>query len=73
MRTGPSQGSKPKQPSKTFLDSEEETKKTAIQVQKAEIESQRAEIEFQRAEWEARRSERLAAKLRELNIDPETI
>ncbi|MDD1414016.1 Uma2 family endonuclease [Dolichospermum sp. ST_con] len=52
---------------------EEETKKTAIQVQKAEIESQRAEIEFQRAEWEARRSERLAAKLRELNIDPETI
>ena len=38
---------------------EEETKKTAIQVQ--------------RAEWEARRSERLAAKLRELNIDPDTI
>jgi len=45
---------------------EEETKKTAIQVQRAEIESQRAE-------WEARRSERLAAKLRELNIDPDTI
>ena len=45
---------------------EEETKKTAIQVQRAEIQSQRAE-------WEARRSERLAAKLRELNIDPDTI
>ena len=45
---------------------EEETKKTAIQVQRAEIESQRAERE-------ARRSERLAAKLRELNIDPDTI
>ena len=52
---------------------EEETKKTAIQVQRAEIQSQRAEIESQRAEWEARRSERLAAKLRELNIDPDTI
>ncbi|GCL41090.1 Uma2 family endonuclease [Dolichospermum planctonicum] len=45
---------------------QEETKKTAIQLQ-------RAEIEAQRAEWEARRAEGLAAKLRELNIDPETI
>ena len=34
---------------------------------------QRAKIETQRAEWEARRAERLAAKLRELNIDPDTI
>ncbi|MTJ47682.1 Uma2 family endonuclease [Dolichospermum sp. UHCC 0259] len=52
---------------------EEETKKTAIQMQRAEIEAQRAKIETQRAEWEARRAERLAAKLRELNIDPDTI
>ncbi|MFN6156957.1 MAG: Uma2 family endonuclease [Dolichospermum sp.] len=44
----------------------EETRKTAIQAQRAEKESQRAE-------WEARRAERLAAKLRELNIDPDTI
>ncbi|MFM6276809.1 MAG: Uma2 family endonuclease [Dolichospermum sp.] len=52
---------------------QEETKKTAIQLQRAEIEAQRAEIEAQRAEWEAKRAERLAAKLRELNIDPDTI
>ncbi|MBD2443009.1 Uma2 family endonuclease [Dolichospermum sp. FACHB-1091] len=45
---------------------QEETRKTAIQAQRAEKESQRAE-------WEARRAERLAAKLRELNIDPDTI
>ncbi|MFM6219468.1 MAG: Uma2 family endonuclease, partial [Dolichospermum sp.] len=32
-----------------------------------------AEQETKRAEKEARKSERLAAKLRELNIDPDTI
>ncbi|TAD99299.1 MAG: Uma2 family endonuclease [Oscillatoriales cyanobacterium] len=42
-------------------------------VQRAEQESQRAEQESQRAEQEAQRAERLAAKLRELNIDPDRI
>lgn len=35
--------------------------------------AQRAEQEAQRAEQEAQRAERLAAKLRELNIDPDSI
>jgi Uma2 family endonuclease len=39
----------------------------------AEQETQRAEQETQRAEQETQRAERLAAKLRELNIDPDTI
>jgi Uma2 family endonuclease len=38
-----------------------------------ECEAQRAEQEAQRAEQEAQRADRLAAKLRELNIDPDTI
>lgn len=37
------------------------------------LERQRANLEFQRAEQEAQRAERLAAKLRELNIDPDRI
>ncbi|GJD22660.1 hypothetical protein RIVM261_076160 [Rivularia sp. IAM M-261] len=43
------------------------------EAQRAEQEAQRAEQEAQRAEQEAQRAERLAAKLRELNIDPDTI
>ncbi|MEA5606037.1 Uma2 family endonuclease [Nostoc sp. UHCC 0252] len=39
----------------------------------AQEEKQRAEYEKQRAEQEKQRSDRLAAKLRELNIDPDTI
>lgn len=39
----------------------------------AEREAKRANIEVKRAEIEAERAERLAAKLRELNIDPDTI
>ncbi len=39
----------------------------------AKQESQRAQQEALRAEQEAQRAERLAAKLRELNIDPDTI
>ena len=35
--------------------------------------AQRAEQEAQRAEQEAQRAERLAAKLRELNIDPDSL
>jgi len=42
------------------------------EAQRAEQEAQRAEQEAQRAEQEAQRAERLAAKLRELNIDPES-
>jgi Uma2 family endonuclease len=41
--------------------------------QRAEEERQRAEEERQRAEEERQRADRLAAKLRELNIDPESI
>jgi Uma2 family endonuclease len=39
----------------------------------AEEERQRAEEEHQRAEEERQRADRLAAKLRELNIDPESL
>jgi Uma2 family endonuclease len=39
----------------------------------ADQETQRANQETQRAEQERERAERLAAKLRELNIDPDTI
>ena len=41
--------------------------------QRAEQEFQRAEQEFQRAEQANKIAERLAAKLRELNIDPDSI
>ncbi|MEG4346606.1 Uma2 family endonuclease [Microcoleus sp. A003_D6] len=41
--------------------------------QRAEQESQRAEQEFQRAEQANQIAQRLAAKLRELNIDPDSI
>ena len=40
---------------------------------RAEAEAQRAEAESQRAEAEAQRAERLAAKLRELGVDPDGI
>ncbi len=43
------------------------------ELQRAEQEKQRAEQEKQRAEQEKQRSDRLAAKLRELGIDPNTI
>jgi hypothetical protein len=38
-----------------------------------ELERLRTQQEAQRAEQEAQRAERLAAKLRELNIDPDSI
>lgn len=41
--------------------------------QQRKLAAQRAEQEAQRAEQESQRAERLAAKLRELNIDPDTI
>ncbi|MBG1268370.1 Uma2 family endonuclease, partial [Nostoc sp. WHI] len=43
------------------------------ETQRAEQETQRAQQETQRAQQEKQRSDRLAAKLRELNIDPDTI
>ncbi|MEW6497755.1 MAG: Uma2 family endonuclease [Cyanobacteriota bacterium] len=43
------------------------------EAQRAEQEAQRAEQEAQRAEQEAQRAARLAAKLRELNIDPDSL
>ena len=39
--------------------------------QRAEAERQRAEAERQRAEAERQRADRLAARLRELGVDPE--
>ena len=44
-----------------------------IEAQKAAIEAQRATIEAQRAAMFDEKAQRLAAKLRELNIDPDTI
>ena len=43
------------------------------ETQRAGQEAQRAEQEAQRAGQETQRADRLAAKLRELNIDPDTI
>ena len=54
----------------SYLELEEQRE---LQAQRAEQEAQRAEQEAQRAEQEAQRAERLAAKLRELNIDPESL
>jgi Uma2 family endonuclease len=51
----------------------QEAQRAEQEAQRAEQEAQRAEQEAQRAEQEAQRAERLAAKLRELNIDPDTI
>jgi Uma2 family endonuclease len=41
--------------------------------QRAEVEKQRAEAEKQRAEVEKQRAEKLAAKLREIGIDPDSV
>lgn len=43
------------------------------EMQRAEQQMQRAEQEMQRAEQEKQKSDRLAAKLRELGIDPDTV
>jgi Uma2 family endonuclease len=52
---------------------EQEAQRAEQEAQRAEQEAQRAEQEAQRAEQEAQRAERLAAKLRELNIDPDIL
>jgi Uma2 family endonuclease len=44
-----------------------------IAEQQAQAEAQRAQAESQRAQAESQRAEKLAAKLRELNIDPDNI
>jgi hypothetical protein len=44
-----------------------------MEIRRADAEAQRADAETQRAGEEAQRADRLAAKLRELNIDPDTI
>jgi Uma2 family endonuclease len=54
-----------------FLIFEEMAQAAEVERQRAEAERQRAEAERQRAEAERQRAERLAAKLRELGIDPE--
>jgi hypothetical protein len=52
---------------------EQETQRAEQETQRVEQQAQRAEQQAQRAEQETQRAERLAAKLRELNIDPDTI
>ncbi|BCL36447.1 Uma2 family endonuclease [Nostoc sp. MS1] len=52
---------------------QQETQRAEQEAQRAEQEAQRAEQEAQRAEQERQRAERLAAKLRELNIDPDSL
>jgi len=42
-------------------------------IEKAELEKQRAESEKQRAESEKQRADRLAARLKELGVDPDSI
>jgi Uma2 family endonuclease len=54
-----------------FTSYNQERQRAETERQRAETESQRAETERQRAEAERQRAERLAAKLRELNINPE--
>jgi Uma2 family endonuclease len=50
---------------------EQETQRAEQEAQRAEQEKSRAEQEAQRAEQEKSRADRLAAKLRELGVDPD--
>jgi Uma2 family endonuclease len=52
---------------------EEESRRAAAERQRAEEESRRAAAERQRAEEEFRRAAKLAARLRELGIDPDSV
>jgi Uma2 family endonuclease len=54
-----------------FEDREAERQRAETEQQRAETERQRAETERQRAETERQRGERLAARLRELGVEPE--
>ncbi len=51
---------------------EVESQRAEAESQRAEAESQRAEAESQRAEAESQRADRLAAKLREMGVDPDS-
>ena len=52
---------------------EAESQRAEVESQRAEAESQRAEVESQRAEVESQRAERLAARLREMGVDPDRL
>ncbi len=52
---------------------EEEARRAEEEARRAEEEARRAEKEARRAEKEARRADRLAAKLRELGVDPDAV
>jgi len=52
---------------------EQQTQLAEQQAQRAEQQTQIAEQQTQRAEQQTQRAERLAAKLRELNIDPDIL
>jgi Uma2 family endonuclease len=52
---------------------EAERRRADAESQRAEVEKQRAAAESQRAEAEKRRAEVLAARLRELGVDPESV
>jgi Uma2 family endonuclease len=52
---------------------EQQTQRAEQESQRAQQEAQRAEQESQRAQQQTQRAERLAAKLRELNIDPDSL
>jgi len=56
-----------------FLSYSEINAEWLLERRRAEQEFQRAEEASQRAEQEAQKAELLAAKLRELNIDPDSI
>jgi hypothetical protein len=56
-----------------FQRAEQEFQRAEQEFQRAEQESQRAEQEALKAQQAAQRSQLLAAKLRELNIDPDSI
>lgn len=52
---------------------EQERQKVQLEAQRADQERERAELALQQAEQEQQKAERLAAKLRELGIDPEAL
>nr|MDZ8005898.1 Uma2 family endonuclease [Nostoc sp. DedSLP05] len=52
---------------------EQQAQRAEQQAQRAEQQAQRAEQQAQRAEQEKQKADRLAAKLRELNIDPDNL
>ncbi|MGL5062052.1 MAG: Uma2 family endonuclease [Microcoleus sp.] len=57
----------------SFEQAQQERQRAEQESQRAEQERQRAEQERQRAEQERQRADALAAKLRELNIDPDLL